>query len=68
MSAPPNSLRMYQMTPPDGAPFQAAIDGNFDVLSNRSGEWKKEDAWKAVDLLHPEISFNEWDVKRLPIV
>lgn len=62
-----NIVALYEMTPPDGPAFKAAIDGDWKVLSNRSGEWRKESVWKAVDLMHPHISFNEWDIKKLPL-
>jgi hypothetical protein len=58
-------VRCYQLTPPDRPKFQAAIleeGGSVHVISNRSGNWKPDEALHFADLILPEQALNEWDV------
>lgn len=58
----------YQVTPPYGPKFQAAIleaVGSLHVISNRSGSWKPDEALHFADLIMPEQALNEWDVTRI---
>ena len=59
----------YQLTPPYGQKFQAAIleeGGSEYVVSNRSGNWKIDEALHFADLIMPEQGpLYEWDVNRI---
>jgi len=58
----------YQLTPPYGQKFQAAIlkeGGSLNVISNRSGNWKPDGALHFADLIMPEQALYEWDVTRI---
>jgi hypothetical protein len=55
----------YQLTPPDGSKFQAAIvekDDKVHVISNRGGSWKPDEALHFADLIMPEQALGDWDV------
>jgi hypothetical protein len=61
-------LRCYQLTPPDGPKFQAAIVEEGDtvhVISNRGGTWKPDEALHFADLIAPEQALGEWEVTRI---
>jgi hypothetical protein len=61
-------LRCYQMTPPEGRKFQAAIVEEGDtvhVISNRSGTWKPDEILHFADLIAPEQALGEWEVTRI---
>lgn len=59
--------RCYELTPPfSKSKFQAAILSGGNVVSNRSGNWKLDDALNYVDLMMPEQGpLYEWDVDRI---
>lgn len=63
-------LYRYELTPPDGKPFAAAIvvgsDNVVKVLSTRrGGEMEPDDKLNAADLMRPEYRLHEWDVREI---
>lgn len=60
--------RIYRVTPPDGDPFLAAVvkvgDG-YGVVSQRTGQWAKDDQLHFADLLMPEQHLADWDITEL---
>ncbi len=60
--------RIFKMSPPDGAPFYAAVvskDGALSVASNREGKWDNEAKIGVADLAMPEQRLAEWDVEEI---
>jgi hypothetical protein len=60
--------RVFKMTPPDGAPFLAAVvskDGALRVVSARGGKWGPEERIGVADLVMPEQRLGEWDVEEI---
>jgi hypothetical protein len=61
--------RVFKLTPPDGAPFYAAVvskGGALSVASNRAGKWDNEAKIGVADLVMPEQRLGEWDVEEIP--
>jgi hypothetical protein len=61
-------MRCYQLTPPDGPKFEAAIVDEPDktyVISNRGGKWAPDEVLHFADLIMPEQALNEWEVLRI---
>ena len=63
------AIRMYKLVPPHGRLFYAAIvpwrDG-VAVISTRDGDWARDKALHAADLIQPEQKLGNWDVERNP--
>jgi hypothetical protein len=60
--------RVFKLTPPDGAPFYAAVvskGGALSVASNRAGKWDNEPIIGVADLVMPEQALSEWDVEEI---
>ena len=59
----------FEMTPPDGEPFRSIVvrmeGGEWHVLSNDSGEWKRETRFGMADVLMPSIDLIEWKVEEI---
>jgi hypothetical protein len=61
--------RVFKLTPPDAAPFYAAVvskGGALSVASNRAGKWDNEPTIGVADLVMPEQRLGEWDVEEIP--
>lgn len=61
--------RVFKLTPPDGAPFLAAIvkgEERMFVVSARDGKtWAPEEKIGVADLVLPEQRLSEWDVEEI---
>jgi hypothetical protein len=63
---PPNALRVFNVTSPEGEQFRAAAigDGNgYRAVSNSSGEWASDSRLTFADLMHPEHKLSNWDIE-----
>jgi hypothetical protein len=60
--------RVFKLTPPDGAPFLAAVvkgPEGLRVVSCRDGKWAPESVIGVADLVLPEQHLLDWDVEEI---